>query len=96
VVPVVIDWPGTVVAVNVGGALIPGLTSLYLFIKHHLWVRGLLAIACVAALCHQLASPVPGFGIALPVFVPATASAAIALLLSNSTAFLMSPISMAT
>ena len=82
VVPVVIDWPGTVVAVNVGGALIPGLTSLYLFIRHRLWVRGLLAIACVTALCHQLASPVPGLGIALPVFVPAIASAAVALLLS--------------
>ena len=82
VVPVVIDWPGTVVAVNVGGALIPALTSLYLFIRHRLWVRGLLAIACVTALCHQLASPVPGLGIALPVFVPAIASAAVALLLS--------------
>jgi len=82
VVPVVIDWPGTVVAVNVGGALIPALTSLYLFIRHRLWVRGLLAIACVAALCHVLASPVPGLGIALPVFVPAIASAVVALLLS--------------
>ena len=80
-VPVVIDWPGTVVAVNVGGALIPGMTSLYLFIRHRLWVRGLLAIACVAALRHQLASPVPGLGIALPVFVPAIASVAVALLL---------------
>lgn len=82
VVPVVTDWPGTVVAVNVGGALIPGLTSLYLLVRHRLWVRGLLAIACVAALCHLLASPVPGLGIALPVFVPAIASAAVALLLS--------------
>src|SRR5208283_293512 len=82
VVPVVIDWPGTVVAVNVGGALIPGLTSLYLVVRHGLWVRGLLAIACVAALCHQLAEPVRGLGIALPVFVPAIASAAVALLLS--------------
>ena len=25
VVPVVVDWPGTVIAINVGGALIPGL-----------------------------------------------------------------------
>jgi uncharacterized membrane protein len=82
VIPVVVDWPGTVVAVNVGGALIPGLVSLYLFVRHRLWVRGLLATACVAALCHLLASPVPGLGIALPVFVPAIASAAVALLLS--------------
>jgi uncharacterized membrane protein len=39
-VPVVIDWPGTVVAVNVGGALIPGLTSLHLFIRHRLGSEG--------------------------------------------------------
>jgi uncharacterized membrane protein len=82
VVPVVVEWPETVVAVNVGGALIPGLMSLYLFVRHRLWVRGLLAIAFVAALCHLLAQPLHGLGIALPVFVPAIASALVALLLS--------------
>jgi uncharacterized membrane protein len=82
VVPVVVEWPETVVAVNVGGALIPGLMSLYLFFRHRLWVRGLLAIGCVGALCHLLAQPIPGLGIALPVFVPAIASALVALLLS--------------
>ena len=82
VVPVVVEWPETVVAVNVGGALIPGLVSLYLFVRHRLWVRGLLAIALVAALCHLLAQPLPGLGIALPVFVPAIVSALVALLLS--------------
>lgn len=81
-IPVVVEWPGTVVAVNVGGALIPGLISLYLLVRHRLWVRGLLAIACVAAVCHLLARPVPGLGIALPVFVPAIASAVVALILS--------------
>ena len=81
-VPVVVDWPGTIIAINVGGALIPGLMSLYLFVRHRLWLRGLLAIACVAALCHLLARPLPGVGIALPVFVPAIASALVALLLS--------------
>lgn len=82
VIPMVVEWPGTVVAVNVGGALIPGLMSLYLFLRYRFWVRGLLAIACVAALCHLLARPVPGLGIALPVFVPAIASAVVALILS--------------
>jgi hypothetical protein len=33
-VPVVVDWPGTVIAVNVGGALIPALMSLYLLVRH--------------------------------------------------------------
>jgi uncharacterized membrane protein len=83
VVPVVVDWPGTVIAVNVGGALIPGLMSLYLLARNELWGRGLLATAIVAAVCHWLAQPVPGIGIALPVFVPALVTGAVALLLSR-------------
>ena len=71
VVPVVVDWPGTVIAINVGGALIPGLMSIYLLARNRLWGVGLVAVACVTAVCHQLADPVPGIGIALPVLVPA-------------------------
>jgi uncharacterized membrane protein len=83
VVPVVVDWPGTVIAVNVGGALIPGLVSIYLLFKNRLWGAGLLATACVTAVCHFLADPVPGVGIALPVLVPALTTAVVALLLSR-------------
>jgi uncharacterized membrane protein len=83
VVPVVVDWPGTVIAINVGGALIPTLVSIYLLVRNHLWGRGLLAIAGVTAACHALASPVPGVGIALPVLVPALTTAVVALLLSR-------------
>ncbi|MDA8051143.1 MAG: DUF1614 domain-containing protein [Rhodospirillales bacterium] len=83
VVPVVVNWPGTVIAVNVGGALIPGAISIYLLVRKQLWVRGPLAILCVAIVTHLLARPVPGLGIALPVFVPAVASAVVALILSR-------------
>lgn len=83
VVPVVVDWPGTVLAVNIGGALIPALMSVYLLAKNMLWGRGLLATAAVAAVCHWLARPVPGLGIALPVFVPAIVTGIVALLLSR-------------
>jgi uncharacterized membrane protein len=83
VVPVVVDWPGTVIAVNVGGAVIPSVMSLYLLSKNRLWGRGLPAIACVAAVCHWLASPVPGLGIALPIFVPVIATVTVTLLLSR-------------
>ena len=83
VVPVVVDWPGTIIAVNVGGALIPGLVSIYLLFKNRLWGPGLLATACVTAVCHFLADPVPGVGIALPLLVPALATAVAALLLSR-------------
>src|SRR4029453_14867384 len=70
-VPVVVDWPGTVIAINVGGALIPTLMSLYLLAKNRVWGLGLIATACVAAVCYWLAQPVPGVGIALPTLVPA-------------------------
>ena len=82
VVPVVVDWPGTIIAVNIGGAVIPTVLSLYLLAKHRLWLRGLLATACVSVICYLLAYPVPGLGVAIPVFVPPLATAAVALLLS--------------
>ena len=82
-VPVVIDWPGTVIAINVGGALIPTLMSLYLLAKNRLWGLGLIATACVAAVCYSLARPVPGVGIAVPTFVPAVTAAIAAWVLSR-------------
>jgi uncharacterized membrane protein len=83
VIPVVVGWPGTIIAVNVGGAVIPTLLSFYLYVRNELWIRGIIAIACVAAVCHFLAQPVPGVGIALPVFVPPLSTAVVALLLSR-------------
>jgi len=83
VIPVVVEWPATIIAVNVGGAVIPGLLSFYLLVRNRLWVRGLLATAGVAVVCHMLAQPVPGLGIALPVFVPPASAAIVALLMSR-------------
>src|SRR5262249_44824267 len=83
VVPTVVDWPGTIIAVNVGGALIPTLMSLYLFANHGLWGRGLLATAGVAAVCYWMARPIPGIGIALPLLVPTFAAGVVGLLLSK-------------
>ncbi len=83
VVPVVRRTRATVVAVNLGGAVIPVLLSLYLLIRHRLFLLALIATACVAIVCHLLARPVPGLGIALPVFVPASVTAIIALALDR-------------
>jgi uncharacterized membrane protein len=85
-VPVVTHWAGTVIAVNVGGAVIPTLMSAYLLIKRELWVKGLIATAVVALVIHWMADPVPGLGIAVPVFVPALVTTAVALLLSRKDA----------
>ena len=82
-VPVVVDWPGTVIAINVGGALIPTLVSVYLLAKNQVWGLGLVATACVAAISYWLAQPVPGVGIAVPTLVPAVTAAVAAWLLSR-------------
>jgi uncharacterized membrane protein len=81
--PIAVDWPGTVLAINVGGALIPIALSLYLCARYRLWGTGLIAIAFVAFFVHQMATPVPGLGIAVPTFAPPLLAAFIALILSR-------------
>jgi uncharacterized membrane protein len=83
VVPTVEEWPGTIIAVNVGGALIPTLVSFYLLIKKQLYVRGLLAVAVVTIVVHLLAQPIRGVGIGVPIFIPPLVSAVVALILSR-------------
>jgi uncharacterized membrane protein len=83
VVPQVVDWPGTIVAINLGGAVIPCALSLYLLFRHRIWGRGVLALLGVAAVSHMLARPVPGVGIAVPMLLPPLAATIIALLLSR-------------
>ncbi len=84
VVPVVVEWPGTIIAVNVGGAVIPALLSLYLLLKYGLWIRAAIATACVAVIAHMLATPVHGVGIAEPIFVPPIATAAVSMAISRA------------
>src|SRR5258706_197790 len=92
VVPVVIEWPSTVVAVNVGGAVIPTLLSLYLLFKNHLWISGIVTTALVAVIVHMLAYPVQGVGIAVPIFVPPVVTAIVAVLIAPRHAALLAPV----
>jgi uncharacterized membrane protein len=86
VVPMVENWPRTIVAVNVGGAVIPTLVSLYLVLRSGMVGRAALAVVIVAAIVHGLARPVPGLGIGVPTFVPPFVAATTALLLSPRSA----------
>lgn len=77
----------TVLAVNLGGAVLPTLLSLYLFLtQSHTPVYVLIATAAVAAVTYYLARPVPGLGIAVPLFIPPLAAALAALLLTPAQA----------
>jgi uncharacterized membrane protein len=80
--PPVVDPGRTVVAIHVGGALVPLLLSIYLFVKFRMRARMIVGTAIVAAVVHALATIVPGVGIAVPMFLPPLAAAAVALVLA--------------
>lgn len=83
-VPVVVNSPGTVLAVNLGGAVIPFVLSVYLIVKHRLYEQSLIAVALVTLVVHWMARPVPGVGIAVPIFIPPLITAIVALIISRS------------
>jgi uncharacterized membrane protein len=74
----------TIIAVNVGGCVIPVALALYELV--HLHAAMLLAVTIIAAVnivvCYRLARPVAGVGITLPGLVPALVAAILALLLA--------------
>jgi len=77
ILPAEVDWPGTIIAINLGGAVIPVLLSLYLLARNRIWLPGIAATAAVSAVCYALAKPVQGAGITIPVFIPPIAACAV-------------------
>lgn len=86
VVPTEVDWPGTILAINLGGAVIPIALSLYLLAKNAIWIPSLIAIAVVSAVCYAIATPVQGAGIAIPIFIPPVVACAAACIVDWSRA----------
>ena len=80
---VVSQWPGTILAVNVGGAVIPTVLSFYLVVKNQIYGPALLGTAIVAGVVHLLAEPIEQVGIAVPIFIPPILSAVVAMILSR-------------
>jgi uncharacterized membrane protein len=72
----------TVLAVNVGGAVIPCLLSFYLLFKTGLWVRGLAVTGIMVLVTHLLAKPVQGVGIVMPAFIPPIIAAVFSVIFS--------------
>ncbi|GAB6067369.1 hypothetical protein JCM13664_06870 [Methylothermus subterraneus] len=74
----------TIVAINVGGGLIPVLFSLYLINRLNLPLWPLaLGTATVSAIAYFLSRPIPGIGIGMPMFVAPIAAATVGLLLGG-------------
>ncbi len=72
----------TLIAVNVGGGVVPAAFSLYLFLHNPLplW-EVVVAVLLVSTICYQVSRPIPGLGIGMPVFVAPLAAASVALLM---------------
>ena len=69
----------TILAVNVGGAVIPTVLSIYLLFKTRLWLPAIVATAIMTLVTFRLAKPVSGLGISLPAFVPPLLAALISI-----------------
>ncbi|HIJ77370.1 MAG TPA: DUF1614 domain-containing protein [Deltaproteobacteria bacterium] len=83
IIPLVQEWPATIIAVNIGGAVIPTILSLYLMLKNKLYSQSLVSIAVVTTLVYFMAHPVRGVGITVPTFIPPVAATAAALIFSS-------------
>jgi uncharacterized membrane protein len=81
-VPMLTKAPGTVIAVNLGGAVIPTFLAVYLIVKNGLYLRALMGTAIAAVIFHHMAHLVPGVGIAVPILVPALVALGLGLILS--------------
>ncbi|HXY46187.1 MAG TPA: DUF1614 domain-containing protein [Acidimicrobiales bacterium] len=73
----------SILAVNVGGAIIPTSVSVYLIVHDHIWQHSLIAMACVAVVVFLVARPVEGVGIVTPSLVPPAAAAVAALVIGK-------------
>lgn len=77
----------TIVAVNVGGAVLPVALSLLLLVRVDTWGPALAAVAIVAALARLGSRLVPGVGVMMPFWIaPLTAAAAAVLLAPDHSA----------
>lgn len=73
----------TLIALNVGGGLIPICFSLYLLSRSPLPIGdALLATALVSAIAYAASRPIPGLGVGMPIFVGPIAAAIVALLIN--------------
>jgi uncharacterized membrane protein len=84
--PIVAEPRTSILAVNLGGAVVPAALSIYLLIVNPIWLPALAATAIVALVVHRAARPVRGLGIAIPALLPPAVSALAALALTAHSA----------
>jgi uncharacterized membrane protein len=74
----------TTLAVNLGGAVVPVLISAYVLAHQpSIIIPSVLGVAIVSVVVHRWARPIPGLGIATPMFIPPIIAALCAWFLSG-------------
>ncbi len=81
IVPQIVQVGRTVIAINVGGALIPALLSIYLLLRVGGAIQALVATTIVSVLVYHFSKPVPGVGITVPTLLPGVLAAVLAVAL---------------
>ena len=82
-VPAIEHQGRTILAINLGGALIPLALSLFLLVKHKIYAEAAVGVVVMSVIVYLLARPVPGVGIAIPTLLPPVLAAVVALLISR-------------
>jgi len=79
----------TIIAINLGGAIIPIIVSIYqiirtLFIYHNilLLLQMIIGVTVISLICYHIARPVRGVGIAMPALIPPISAAVISIILN--------------
>jgi uncharacterized membrane protein len=86
VVPQIEHQQRTILAINVGGALIPLALSVFLLFRHNLYIEAAIAVTIVTLVTHLFARLVPGVGIAISPLVPPVVAAIAAIAVSRQRA----------
>ncbi len=83
-VPGALRHKESVLAVNLGGAIVPSMVSLYLVLTNlDILFSIVLAVGIVSIIVFRLARPLRGVGIVIPTFVPPIAAALVAVIISQ-------------
>jgi len=72
----------TLLAVNLGGAVLPVILSSYLLFRTGLWMKGAVAVAVMSVVTHKMARPIRGVGIGLPFFLPPLLAALLSVIIA--------------
>ena len=81
--PIVVRAQSTILAVNLGGAIVPAAISVYLLIVNPIRLPALAATAIVSMVVYRAARPVRGLGIAVPALLPPALGALAAVALTT-------------